>query len=346
MLIPSLTFGATSCCFTLAGLTLTPGAAVDVAPFGAALPGENGIVWEDPREIHRVVVRFRERAPSPEQVRLEYWGSRWPEQRLPKDQEPGGGAVGWWELGDWYQGGWRVADAVVTPEGSALTFTFRPVNAHEFPQLVDFPAEFRATLKIRVTNPRTAAPLPRIERIEAYTDSVWEQRTVRLVWQKAPRRKPELAAFNGAVEALERLSPRSFRARLWVTANPDPNTYDRTLITVPGSHPFTFAVDDLKDGPLFLPQYGVVVLGGDDERDYAAVAATRKAKRGTTLYDRVAALPEQTWRSAWEGMPANRRPIYLPLGLDGGRQRFRLDADGSVSFRLNNQYIERRPGGR
>src|SRR2546421_5905599 len=30
---------------------------------------------------------------------LEYWGSRWPEQHLPKDRQPGGADVGWMELG-------------------------------------------------------------------------------------------------------------------------------------------------------------------------------------------------------------------------------------------------------
>jgi hypothetical protein len=66
-------------------------APVDVAPFGILLPEGDGILWEDPREIHEVVARFKEAPPAG--ARLEYWGSRWPEQRLPKDREPGGGDV-------------------------------------------------------------------------------------------------------------------------------------------------------------------------------------------------------------------------------------------------------------
>src|SRR5690242_12829980 len=91
---------------------------MDVAPFGKSLPDGNGIYWEDPREIHRVIVHFEGAAPSPEKVHLEYWGSRWPEQRLPKDREPGGGFVGWMELGNWHNGGWRVADTEGSPEGN------------------------------------------------------------------------------------------------------------------------------------------------------------------------------------------------------------------------------------
>src|SRR5436190_23807057 len=71
----------------------------DAAPFGLPLPEGNGIMWEDPREIHRVVVHFRTAPAKPVEIRLEYWGSRWPKQHLPKDREPGGADVGWIELG-------------------------------------------------------------------------------------------------------------------------------------------------------------------------------------------------------------------------------------------------------
>ncbi|MBI3911260.1 MAG: hypothetical protein HY320_10040 [Armatimonadetes bacterium] len=320
---------------------LAPGEPVNVAPFGTLLPEGNGIVWEDPREIHRVVVRFKGPALPTHRLRLEYWGSRWPAQRLPKDRQPGGGDVGWWELGNWYRGGWRAADAIAVSQGSVITFTFRPVNAREFPELKDYPATFRTTLKIRIA---ADEPLPEIEGIEAYTDSVWERRVVRLAWDKAPQDEVKLEVFNGVVDGLDRCSSHHFQMRLWAAANPDPNTFDRTLVTVRGPRAFTFAVDDLAQRPLFLPPFGVAVLDGEDERDYAAVVAAQAARGEKTLYDRVALLPEQTWKAAWEGMPAKRKPLYLPLGLDGGRQRFRLDADGSVTYRINSHQLRYRPG--
>src|SRR5208283_2929834 len=98
-------------------------AAFDAAPFGLRLPEGNGILWEDPREIHRLVVQFEGAAPPPSSLRLEYWGSRWPQQHLPKDRQPGGGDVGWMELGNWYTGGWRAADAEASAEGSQVTFS-------------------------------------------------------------------------------------------------------------------------------------------------------------------------------------------------------------------------------
>ena len=200
--------------FAAAGLCLTLRAApFDAAPFGLPLPEGNGVMWEDPREIHRMVVRFADAAPAPERVRLEYWGSRWPEQHLPKDREPGGGSVGWMELGNWYTYKWRVADTEAGADGQALTFTFRPVNAKEFPKLNDYPAPFRYTLKLRVVSEAT---LPKIERLEAFTDSTLEPRSVNLAWESAPAAKASFEVFNGAFEKLEQ-TPRGAGGEIQLT---------------------------------------------------------------------------------------------------------------------------------
>jgi hypothetical protein len=314
----------------------------DAAPFGLPLPGGNGVLWEDPREIHRVIVLFDGPAPVADTVRLEYWGSRWPEQHLPKDREPGGGDVGWMELGNWHRGGWRIGDAEATADGSTLTFSFRPVNAKEFPSLKEYPAEFRYTLKLRVASDTT---LPKIKRIEAFTDSTVELRQMRLAWKSPPNRNFKLEAFNGEVKGYESVSPMASLGSLQVTANADPNTFDRTLLTVHnGNDAFTVKIDDLTIGALFLPEFGVAVLPVDDARDYAAVAAEQKSRGAQTLYDRVAGLPEQTWKCAWTNMPPKKSRIYFPLGLDGGRQRFQWEANSEVRLRLNDHYLQARPG--
>lgn len=315
---------------------------LDVAPFGAPLPDASGVVWNEPRELHEVVVEFQDAAPAPGQVRLEYWGSRWPEQHLPKDREPGGGDVGWMELGNWYQSDWRVADTEAKVEGRRITFTFRPVNDREFPKLADYPARFRATLKIRLT---ADGPLPKIRRLQAFTDSTVRESAVRLAWQSPPSRTLPVTVFNGALQSVDKLADAATRLQLQIAVNSDPNSYDRTLVTVHNyTNTFTFKVDDLSRGPLFLPEFGVAVLDGNDGRDYAAVAAAQKARGDQTLYDRVAERPEQTWQAAWAGMPPKKSRICFPMGLDGGRQRFRLDANGEIFFRWNDQYMRSRPG--
>jgi hypothetical protein len=314
----------------------------DAAPFGLPLPDGNGVMWEDPREIHRVVVYFQGSPPPVDRVRLEYWGSWWPERHLPKDREPGGGDNGWMELGNWYKYGWRTADTEVATDGQAIAFTFRPVNASEFPKVKEYPAAFRYTLKVRVVSDD---PLPPVQRISALTDSVNEERTVRLAWANAEQGRVDVQVFNGAAVGVEIPSPQISQVRVRVISNPDPNTFDRTLVTVRrGKDTFTFKVDDVASGPIFLPHIGVAVLPDSDIRDYAAVAAAQKAQGTKTLYERVAEMPEQTWHGAWDGVPRKKSRIYFPMGLDGGRQRFRLNADGSLFFRSNDHFLMDRPG--
>src|SRR5262249_40052069 len=62
-----------------------------------------------------------------------------------------------------------------------------------------------------------------------------------------------------------------------------------------------------------------------------------------TLYDRIAQLPEQTWTSAWNGMPPKKSRICFILGMDGARQKFRLDRDGEISFRRNDKFMKGLP---
>src|SRR5579871_5631839 len=63
--------------FTLGAFTqpvVSLAAGFDAAPFALPLTEGNGLLWEDPREVHRVVVSFQGSAPALDKVRLEYWG--------------------------------------------------------------------------------------------------------------------------------------------------------------------------------------------------------------------------------------------------------------------------------
>ncbi len=313
----------------------------DAAPFGSPLPRGEGIVWDDPREIHSVTVDFAEAIPAGLNLHLEYWGSHWPSQHLPKHREPGGGDVGWLELGNWHNGGWRVADTEQFTSGNSVHFTFRPINAHEFPELNDYASTGRFTLKIRVACDQ---PLPKINRIRALTDSTLVDRSVHVVWEHQTAPKLRAEAFNGKVVAMTAASGRATTLRLQAVNNSDPNTFDRTLVTLRnGTNVFTFKVDDLNDGALFLPEYGAAILPEGDHRDYSVVANEAQRAGRKTLYDRVADLPEQTWASAWNGMPPKKSLICFVLGLDGARQKFRLDANGDVFIRWNDQFMKGLP---
>ena len=310
----------------------------DAAPFAISLPEGNGLMWEDPREIHSVIIDFAEPVAAESKLQLDYWGSHWPQEHLPKDRELGNGWSGWLELGNWYNGGWRVADAVQSISGNSVRFIFRPVNEHEFPNLKDYASTGRFTLKVRVTADRA---LPKILRIRALTDSKLADDSVRIAWQRAPVASDvHTEAFNGKIlSATTKGSVSTLRVR--TVLNSDPNTFDRTLVTVRNrTNTFTFEMDDLRAGALFLPEFGAAVLPANDMRDYSAVAADVHHAVQKTLYDRIAELPEETWTSAWNGLPPKKTRISFIIGMDGSRQKFCVDRDGMLSFRRNDHFME------
>jgi hypothetical protein len=308
----------------------------DVAPFGMPLENGLGLKWDDPRDIHAVIVDFANPLPVGAKVRLEYWGSQWPLQHLPKDRELGSGFSGWMELGDWYNGGWRVADTLQTISSNSLRFTFRPINAHEYPVLTNYSSTGRFTLKIRIVGDQ---PLPKILQIHALTDSTLADHAIRIVWEQPPASDFRATAFNGQIlnAATDKLTT-TLRVQ---SVDSGLNTFDSTLVTLKnGANEFTFRVDDLTNGALYLPEYGAAILPGSDHRDYSAVAEDVRRAGQKTLYERIADMPEQTWTPAWNGMPSKKSRISFVLGIDGARQKFRLEGNGNISFRLTDQFME------
>jgi hypothetical protein len=156
---------------------------VDVARYAKVELEEQGITlrWEEPRDIFRVVVRCPELSVL-SSAKLQYWQHHWPHQRVPKGAVVGAGGSGWMRQDDWYNGEWKDADVNLTVEGDEAVYTFNPVNAREFPDIEDFDATYRRTLKIRFRlssqkrkfDQRKLDERPEIEKIEAYSDSVWK----------------------------------------------------------------------------------------------------------------------------------------------------------------------------
>lgn len=69
---------------------------VNVVPFGQlakwdAQGKDYVVIWEDPRDIFGVAVRFADAKdlPNPKTIRLEYWQSSWPRNRIPRDSPTG-----------------------------------------------------------------------------------------------------------------------------------------------------------------------------------------------------------------------------------------------------------------
>lgn len=312
---------------------LVEGRPFDAAEFARPLPDGIGLVWEDPRELHLVSALFD--GPPPEGLRLEYWRCKWPHVRLPKDHVEGRGSSGWWQLGDWYNGEWQAADAEMEADDSRVTFRFRPLDAVEFPDLDDFRATFRTTMKVRVLGAEAQAPI----RLMAHTDSTLMRRRATVLWAGEPSGQPRFSAFNGWVDEVCGASPRRQTVSLWCTENADPHTFDRTLLTIEAQETVTVALEDVLRGPVWVPHAGLCVVSGDDPRDYAGVCAEVAVSAKPRVYDMVARLPEQSWRRAWANMVPKRGLLSLPLAADGSRHKFGLQPDGSLRYRTNNEVL-------
>ena len=349
-----------------AALAAKPGDHMNVVPFGEQEKwngqGTNcGVIWEDPRDIFHVVVTFADadNLPDPDSIRLEYWQSVWPVKRIPRfSPATGAPQVGNWfqgkfpRVGDWFQGKWLIADTNLTIDNSTYSFSFNPVNAREFPELKDFNARYRTTFKIRVV---TDQPLPRIDEIEARTDSTWKQIDFEVLWKNDIRqeltRDGHLEVFNGILERVQPISAAGdiimgednswtcqvknttdgIRARILYANKQALNAFDDTVVTVrTGQNTFSFSPADLNNhGHMLLPDFGVIIRLVDDDTSYESAEQTWRENKNQSIYARVLNVEEQTVTRAWNAMPP-KVYRYIPLGFEGGRQHFAVEPDGSA----------------
>ncbi len=330
------------------------GGAMNVGPFGQVMRWEGdgrdfGIFWEDQRDIARVVVRFAEgvKAPAAEDLRVEYWQSGWPHRRIPRDEPSGSGSSGWLDVGDWYKGKWKAADAKVEALGNGYAWTFAPVNAKEFKDVGGFDAAYRTTMKVRLVG---KAVLPAIESFEAYTDSVLRTMEFEVQWTIPGRQHghdKKIEVFNGQLTAATATGRDWMLGRVLYAEPKGYNSFDETIVTVrAGEDTFSFAARDLiKWGHIFLPDFGVLVRRAGSAVTYVGAEkqwqANRRDENKMDLYSRVSVMPEQTLTRAWADTPA-KKPQYIPLSFEGTRQHFRSDANGDVV--CNKNWISRIQG--
>ena len=347
---------------------------VDVAPFGEIRSWENGrdigVLWEDSRDIFKVVVRFADasQAPDPSKVKLQYWRKNWPQQRIPRERIAGSGYSGWLDIGDWFVREWKDADTEVSVDGDAWTYTFRPINvpwpsstppdnigAGEFPDLTDFPARYRTTLKLRLLFPEKA---PQVASFHAFTDSRWKKTTAVVEWGCAADSEQvwdgKVEVFNGHVSGIRPIEGGRVRVNedgswtsrvkgttdgveldIWHTESPALHSFDGTVVTIRTScHSFSFAASEIAQGRnIFIRDYGVLVKPANSRATWAEAEEIYQ-KGEKDFYRQVHDLPEQTLDRAWSDMPRKGR-IYMPLACEGGRQNFGLQPNGDIMLSRN-----------
>jgi len=327
---------------------------VDVVPYAKIEKEEKCITvqWEEPRDIFNVVVKCKSSGLS--NVKIQYWQNHWPHQRIPKGSVVGAGHSGWMSQDDWFNGEWKDADTEMKVEDKSIFYTFKPIDKSEFPD-EDFDAVYRKTLKIRLLFEESS---DRVEGIEAYTDSVWRETELKVEWGTEFAKQDwqgNFEVYNGELENIEALTdnvtvdehssfscddkPGSIKLKVKYAHNEDVNSFDQTLVTLRSTaRSFSFLVDDVESGEkIFVKDFDVLVTKATDEISYVSYREKWQSEHKPTLYDRIKRLPEQTWEKAWNDMPEKKSRGYMPLGCEGGRQKFGVDENGDVFCR--NRWI-------
>jgi len=343
-----------------AGAERVMGARFDAAPFAEVIQDEGGnpvgLQWDEPRKIRELVVTFAEGAalPTPDAIRIEYWHGVWDGGPDPVLIDSGACGQGWWATDDWTNGQWKTAVARMSINGRSWSIAFASTGDSEFPEIGEKGVTFRRTLKVRLAGEPS---LPRVERLQAFTDSVCRPLTVRLHFGKpgkegaGPRgdERGRLEIHNGSIRAVRAVpaaaavvaedgswtlpagAEGAVEADLTMAVDPLDGRYDRTIVTVRSAgRPFSFAADEVARGDrILVDDLGVLVVRGDDGATLDGWRAMLKEYPTRAVYDRVFDESEQTLMRAWNDMPL-KRPLYFVHGLPGNRNTMRQEPDGGI----------------
>ena len=341
--------------------TIAPNAQGLLTPAQDAASGlwQLGLEWDNPRDIARVAVRFA--GPIPTDLQVQYWRNNWPTEA--PERRPGA-SRGWIGRDDPFHGEWTAVRGAASVDGETYSLAFDPLDVPELAghgsleQLVQaqhYRASFRRTLKLRLVS---QSAMPAVAELHAYTPSVWKEGAVEVSFgvgqQAAADWSGAAEVINGYLAGVE-AAPDADACAVqadgsWRCATSggqskgivlrllyaEGSSRDATMVTVrTAARTFTFRVADLAQGPIHIPDYGVVVAWAGQVPEPAALQA-RIAAAPKPIYDRVAAEPEQSLTRALAEIPAldvtKVEPFgrYLPLAAEAGRQEWAVRYNGEL----------------
>lgn len=304
--------------------------------------------WAEERDIAEVRLEFA--APyAGKPLTLEYWFRNWPYPPpvMPNIEDP---------VDDPWQGRWLPARTDCEIDGAQCRLTFSPLTAAENPKAENLSGpRYRRTLKIRLVSAEAPPPL---RRLEVFSPST--QKTVALrveLGVKSPRPalwEGRLEAYNGAVThargwqtaPADQVTDAGFRIH---TTNGQPakglifevqgtrpapsGSHDITVVTLRAAErTFSFALPDVEQGPLYLPDFDAYVTLASDPNPFTPAVITP----GQRIRERLAREPEQTYERATREIPAldpverQGGRLCLPLTIDSSWQKFAVAWGGNV----------------
>jgi hypothetical protein len=303
--------------------------------------------WEEMRDIFAVVVQCSD-SSALKNAKIQYWQMIWPNQRVNKGAVVGAGGSGWMATDDPYNGNWKDADIKVKFQDNLAIYTFNPINNKEFSDIKDFDVNYRRTLKLRILfeNKR-----PEITTVEVYSDSIWKETEIKIEWGEKfsdTNWQGHISVYNGELLSVSSITQNvsmkenmswicdgrsgAINTKIKFAFNEDINSYDKTIATIKSTEKdFSFLIDDIEAGEkIFIKDLDVLITKSLDNIDYKEFRKTWETNHPKTLYDRIFDLPEQTYDKSWNDMPKKKARGFMPLGCDGGRQKFAVEQNGNV----------------
>ncbi len=345
----------------------------DVSQFGevtyglpdAGMPLQAGqrnveVQWQEERDIDCVEMVYSETPDSKfeigdlaERTKVQYWSRIWP-----------GEPPQWHTIEDRFddpwQGRWLTAQTEAKIDGNKVTYRFRPLSKEENERAGNLPGpvDYRRTLKVRLLYDKEP---PRIAWLKACSPTEARDVSVRIEFNCGrPSGKlieGRLEIYNGWIakvvgwgwDGRDELAaddswkfmadgrPKGVVAELQAAKPRLPGSNDLTIVTVRSSEGvFSFLVDDLEKGPIYVPAYGVFITRANDPNRFADM----KVERGRTVREKLAQESEQTYDRARKEIPPldvmfreDGGRLYLPVAADASWQKFAVEWGGG--FFLN-----------
>ncbi len=314
-----------------------------------------GILWEEERDIRCVEVAY-ERDVSrdfAEATKVQYWFKNWPGEPPRRHTIED-------HTDDPWQGGWLTAHTVFRIAGNKVIYEFAPLSKDENRKASNLPGRvmYRRTLKIRVLYEKQP---PVISALRVYSPTDAKHVSVRIQFgcdgSTNEITEGRLEIYNGRLDRVagwgwdqrDKMLPdnswkilpgdksKGIKIEL-TTAKPElPGSNDLTIVTVRSAGwTFSFLLDDLDKGPIYIPAYSVLITKGDEKR----FLSPSEIRKGRTVREKLRAEPEQTYDRARKDIPPldvmhreDGKRLYLPLAADASWQKFAIEWGGS--FRQN-----------
>ena len=313
-----------------------------------------GFEWDEERDVREIRVRYS--GDPVHGASVEYWFRNWPYEppKMPTFEDP---------MDDPWQGEWLKGAVSESCENTECTYRFEPLVEAENKKATNLPGvRYRRTLKVRLVYPQRA---PAIDSLRVYSGSeeITSKIRVELAAGDSPNAQWTVSAsvYNGRLRSA---APWQFSSRdvaqgaqSWsfrpgpspkgllldvIAVKPDlPGSHDVTVVTIHAkrkdgtgekNRSFSFAVDDLRNGPIAVPDLQARVV----DRSPSASSESRKPEK-LLVRQRIALEPEQTFERASREIPpldpwkteAGGR-VYLPLAPDSDWQKFAFEYGGNV----------------